>query len=86
MILVNPPAGIPTPKHSGPYVTTDPDWKREWIHARPLRYYLHKETEGEQAGKWVVIDRHWDLRATKFYTRKKDCVKAFVKAYAERWD
>lgn len=62
---------------------------REWIHEEIPRYYLHKYKEDEKGdgwekyrGKWVVIDRLYDLVDGKPYTRKADCIKAFARSHA----
>mgnify|MGYP003643237947 CR=1 FL=1 len=69
---------------SGPYVSfTKEGWDREWVHARGLRFYLHKVTdEGphEDKGKWIIIDRDFDLRVGKAYVNKGSCVNAFIRA------
>ncbi len=69
---------------SGPYVTKEGKWNREWIVAQPMRFYLHRVSDNDvntqRAGKWCVIDRGWDLAKGKYYTRKADCIKAFIKS------
>ena len=67
---------------SGPFVSRDEEgWNREWVHARALRFYLHKITaEGhEDRGKWIIVDRDCDLRRGKAYANKKSCVNAFIR-------
>ena len=68
--------------YSGPHVTSETEWKREWVHAQPLRFYLYKEESGEDKGKWCVIDRYWDLAASRKFARKSDCVKSFIKRHS----
>ena len=64
------------------YVTVDVDaHKREWVHVRPPRFYLHKVEEGLIAGKWIVIDRSTDLMVCKPYKHKKSCIKAFIRTH-----
>jgi len=62
-----------------PKTTIDSDKEREWVHPKPPLYYLYR-TEG----KWVVVDRSVDFAVTKPYTRKSDCVRAFIKQYNEQ--
>ena len=73
---------------SGPYITTEKDWNREWIHERPLQYYLHKVNESgdENHGMWCVVDRYVDYVDGGFFKRKADCVKSFIKRHARRDD
>ena len=67
---------------NGPFVTKDEEgWNREWIHARALRFFLHKIEKGEGEGKWIVVDRDYDLRYGKAYVHKKSCVTAFVREH-----
>lgn len=63
---------------------------REWIHEQIPRYYLHKYRDDlvgggwdKYRGKWVVIDRLYDLVDGKPYTRKQDCIKAFARSRRE---
>ena len=50
---------------------------REWLHLEIPRYYLYKLPDAE-SGKWVVIDRCWDVAVSKPTARKCDCIKSFV--------
>jgi len=58
---------------------------REWIHAEIPRYYLHRfpndPKSGEDAGKWVVIDREADLADGRAFRRKADCIRDFVRRH-----
>ena len=65
-------------------VNAAPGEMREWVHDVPPRYYLHQPKEGEHAGKWVVIDRVFDLAVTQHFKTKGACVRAFVREYDKR--
>jgi len=60
-----------------PYITKCTDYDREWIHPERLKYYLYQNEDG----KWCVINREYDLADGKYYTRKSDCIKAFINRY-----
>ena len=73
---------------SGPYITTENDWNREWIHRRPLQYYLYKvgDEDKEHKGMWCVVDRYVDFADGGYFKRKADCVKSFIKRHGHRDD
>jgi hypothetical protein len=51
---------------------------REWLHLEIPRYYLYKLPDSE-LGKWVVVDRCWDIAVSKPTKRKCDAIKSFVR-------
>lgn len=42
----------------GPWVVVDPDFKREWVFAHPMQYYV---VEDQTTGMWFVCDHFTDL-------------------------
>ena len=80
----NPNEDRPLSHPSGPFVSKDEEgWNRECVHARALRFYLHKVTrdDDKEKGKWIVVDRDWDLQYGKAYVHKKACVTAFIREH-----
>ena len=61
-------------RFTSPNTTADVEREREWIHPVAPRYYLYQNRESKM---WMVVDRTRDLRVTKEYRRKHDCVKGF---------
>ncbi len=82
-IPADPPPGVTQDWPRTP-TSTAPDDVREWVHEVPPRYYLHRIQKGEHTGKWVVIDRVYDLADGCHHRRKADCIRAFVRAHDKR--
>jgi hypothetical protein len=68
-------------------ITKDKDG-REWIHASPPLYYLHryKPPDGprEIEGKWVVIDRKVDLCVTGLCDSRGQAISEFMRKYVPK--
>jgi hypothetical protein len=63
-----------------PFTTRDDMIKREWVHTKPLRYYLYHDEERQV---WFVVDRETDVAATQEYKSKQEAIDAFLREYAE---
>lgn len=59
-----------------PWVVQDPSFKREWLSAEPLRYYLHQNKYDE----WTVIDRWMDLSSGGYHKTREAAIRAFYKS------
>jgi hypothetical protein len=59
-----------------PWVTKDPQHKREWLHPEPVRYYLHQRKDG----LWSVCDRWFDLPAIDPARSRAAAIRNFYKA------
>lgn len=63
-------------QYSWPWTTVDKFKKREWVHVETPDHYLHQRKDG----CWCVIFRDLDVASGRYYKRKNDAVRAFIKA------
>ena len=62
-------------KNREPWITQDPEFKREWLHPEPLSYYIQKDT----AGMWSVCDRWLDIPHGKPAKTRAAAIRQFYK-------
>ena len=58
-----------------PWVLVDPDFEREWLSEKPVRYYVH---QAKDTGLWSVIDRYLDIGCGEHKTRE-EAIREFYK-------
>jgi len=49
---------------------------REWVHPFPPIYFLHQDSKKKT---WCVIQRNWDLAATKQFKTKTGAINSFIR-------